>query len=198
MRVVRSPQSLIRFDLPFKPLPDVDRLRPEACAGCGLPRGQPGALGLHGHGIRSRQQRGPGGFGEKPTITEVVIRRYICTACGAITTVTPPLVRRKLFSPLAIAWALALYGLLDAAPRHIRALISPWRIVGAGAAHTWRSVGRWAAEAEQLFATPAPGPDATLRARAHRAAMALCARAGPSTRDLPPDHRAAIGATQRP
>lgn len=195
----RSTHTLIRFDLPFNThLHDVDTLRPLACTGCRRPRGQPGALRLHGHGIRHRQQRGPTALDQPSTIIDVPIRRYICTDCHAITTVTPPMLPRKLFSAFAIAWALALYGLLHQPPRVIRKRISPWTHWGDTAAHTWRSLARWAREAHHLFATPQPHDDASLRDRAHRVAMTLSARAGPDTRDLPLHHRAAIGATQSP
>ena len=195
----RSTHTLIRFDLPFNTdLHAVDRLRPLACSACGRPRGQPGALGLHGHGVRQRQQRGPLGFDQAPTIIAVPIRRYICTTCHAITTVTPPMRPRKLFSAFAMAWALGLYGLLGQSPRQVRERINPWAIWGATAAHTWRSLARWAREADRLFETPPSHDDASLRTRAHRVAMALSARAGPDTRHLPLDHRAAIGATQAP
>lgn len=195
----QSTHTLIRFDLTFNTrLRSVDELRPAACAACNRPRGLPGALGLHGHGFRSRQQRGPTAIDQRPTIIAVPIRRYICTACHAITTVTPPILPRKLFSAFAIAWALALYGLLDQPPVRIRNRVSPWAHWGHTAANTWRSLTRWARQAHHLFATPPPTDDATLRNRAHRTAMALSARAGPDSRDLPRDHRAAIGATQTP
>ena len=196
----RSTHTLIRFDLPFNTdLHTVDRLRPLACSACNRPRGAPGDLGLHGHGVRYRQQRGPTDFDHAPTIIDVPVRRYICTACHAITTVTPPMLPRKLFSAFAIAWALALYGLLGRPPRVVRQRISPWAILGAAGAQTWRSLARWAGTAQQLFATPPVRDDASLRDRAHRVAMTLSARAGPDIRDdVPQDHRAAIGATRSP
>lgn len=181
----RSTHTLIRFDLPFNTcLHDVDSLRPLACSACHRPRGLPGALGLHGHGVRRRQQRGPVQVDQPPTIIAVPVRRYICTACHAITTVTPPMLRRKLYSAFAIAWALALFGLLGLPPPHVRTRVSPWSIWGSNR-QTWRSLTRWACEGHVLFGTPWPGDDATTRHRAHRIAMALSARAGPQDAGTP-------------
>ena len=200
MELTRSTHTLIRFDRPFNswiqaPL-HIDDLRPLACVACAHPRGLPGSLGLHGHGVRARQQRGPQDPQAAPTVVNLRLRRFICTACRAVMTVAPPIVARKLFSAFAIGWALALYGLLAMPPVQVRARINPWRIHGAGAAQTWRSLTRWACEAHDLFAGPPPAANGDLRQRAQRASMALAARAGPSTRDRPLDHRAAIGATQ--
>ncbi len=194
----RSTHTLIRFDLPFNTcLHDVDSLRPLACSACRRPRGLPGALGLHGHGIRRRQQRGPLQVDQAPTIIEVPVRRYLCTGCHAITTVTPPMLPRKLYSAFAIAWALALFGLLGLPPPQVRTRVSPWPIWGS-TTQTWRSLTRWAREGHVLFGSPWPGDDATTRHRAHRIAMALSARAGPQEPGTPRHQLAAIGGMRAP
>lgn len=200
MELIRSVHTLIRFDRPFKswidrPL-DIHDLRPRACVGCGCVSGPRGRLALHGHGVRERQQRGPADLGAPPKIVTLKLRRYICVHCHAVMTVAPALVRRKLFSAFAIAWALALFGLLSEPASQVRARVSPWQVRGAAAASTWRTLHRWAADAHALFGTPAASADTDLRRRAHRVSMALAARAGPTTRDVPIDHRAALGAAQ--
>ncbi|HEY4180213.1 MAG TPA: DUF6431 domain-containing protein, partial [Kofleriaceae bacterium] len=90
-------------------LPTVEAARPSACV-CGVPSREPGrGLGLHGHGVRERQLRGPAAAGPPMTAT-LVCRRYRCTSCGAVLLVVPRGVApRKHYGYAAIAMALTLW-----------------------------------------------------------------------------------------
>jgi hypothetical protein len=135
---------------------------------------------LHGHGVRSRQVRGPATHEGPPTLRVTAVRRYLCTRCGATPTVTPSdILPRRLFSAPAIALALALFGVSEVALTDVRARISPWATVGATAAAGWVSLRRWVADvrAGRLFSVRAVPETWTARQVAARAATTLAARA---------------------
>ena len=76
---------------------------------------------LHGHGTRSRSQRGPTAPGEAPRDGTVGVRRYQCKGCGQTSTVAPRgVVRRRLYAVTAIGMALALFGLSRYSPAAVR------------------------------------------------------------------------------
>jgi hypothetical protein len=131
-------------------MPSVSMVRPARCAACGAAsRPAGGLLGLHGHGTRIRQVRGPPGLDEPSVVLELRVRRYLCTRCGGTQTVTPAqVVTRRLYSLAAIVWALALWGLEMLSAPAVRARVSPWRTVGPGSVHRWDSLARWAASAK--------------------------------------------------
>jgi hypothetical protein len=127
-----------------------------------------------------------------------MIRRYLCTACGGSTTVAPSeTLTKRLYTAPAIAWALALFGLLAASPRAIRRLVSPWRIWGPTSGVRWQTLGRWAAAAAEgrLFACvramPAEWP---ARQVAGRVAATLSACTLPCLEPPPLDVQAFHGA----
>lgn len=127
-------------------------------------------LVLHGHGLRARTTFVLGSHGAE--ITEVLARRYVCCACGAVVLVVPAEVaRRHLYTLCVIAGALAAWshGLLPA--RAVRAAYGAFPIVGA-AARGWPSLVRWIRGASRLW--PRLGPQAAASPR--RAAHALSAR----------------------
>ena len=98
---------------------------------------------IHGHGVVERQQRGPPGPGEAAACAVLAIRRYLCTACGAVMRVVPgSCAASKHFSGAAIGLALALWGAGKSAAE-VRAEVSDWKVVGAGA-RGWRALSRWA------------------------------------------------------
>ena len=69
-----------------------------------------GLLGLHGHGLRERQLRGPTAADGSPTTVTIVCRRYQCTHCDAVLTVVPRGVAPfKHYGFAAIAMALAVW-----------------------------------------------------------------------------------------
>ena len=117
------------------------------------------------------------------------LRRYRCTACTAIITVGPrDMLTRRLYSGPAIAWALALYGVLKLSTVAIRQRVSPLAIVGATAFTRWKTLLRWvsAVAAGRLFTcVRPPPPDWSPRQVAERAAATLAAHAVPSP-DPPP------------
>ena len=194
--VVQSALDIKRW---LQRTPTVEEARPSHCPACGIashPVGGP--LRLHGHGVRGREVRGPGGPTELAAAVDVKARRYRCLPCGAVLVVVPRQVRgRRLYSVAAIGLALALWGLALATASEVRRRISPAKILGHAAAPGWSTLRRWARAVAQrrLFAqTPLPGPGASLRGVAASAAASLAASADPSTRAEPIEHRAFLGA----
>jgi hypothetical protein len=138
---------------------------------------------VRGHGLRTRQLRGPPTPHATPVVTEVRVRRYRCTRCGAVLTVVPAeTLTRRLYSAAAIAWALALYGLSLLAPAAVRELVSPWQVVTASSATRWRTLSRWcrAAADGRLFTRLPPLTGATVRQVAAAAAISISAHAVPA------------------
>lgn len=156
-----------------------------------------GNIVLHGHGKRGRQLRGPSAPGEQPELLLFNVRRYHCMACGATCTVVPAEgLTRRLYGASAIAWALALFGVLAMAAAKVRERVSPWKVVGPGGAGRWPTLLRWASAAGDrrlwrcIRASP---PSWTLRRVAERAATTLAGYAplGPAP---PLDAQAFLGA----
>jgi hypothetical protein len=120
-----------------------------------------GAVVLHGHGKRGRQVLGPEEPGGQPVQREVRVRRYRCQACGGTCTVAPWEVwHKRLYSLGAVAWALALWGLLGLGLAAVRERTSPWVHVGATSARRWRTPQAWveAVEARRLLGRVRPWP----------------------------------------
>lgn len=171
-------------------MPSVEEARPACCPRCEA-ASQPidGPLGLIGHGMRTRQVRGPLEPGGEPTTLEVDVRRYRCRTCGAVCTVLPRgLVPRRHFSSAAIGQALLRYGQMQQSQREVRQHTSPWRIVGEAAVTGWATLRRWIAALANgaLFAQVRAAPaEFTARQRAERAALTLAAQAPASMAHLP-------------
>ena len=127
-----------------------------------------------------------------------MVRRYHCIACGAVTTVAPSeTLTKRLYTASAIAWALALFGLMAATPAAIRELVSPLRIWGATSAARWQTLLRWAAAAAEgrLFPTVRAMPDEwPARTVAARVTALLSACTLPSPEPPPLDVQAFDGA----
>lgn len=178
-------------------VPAVDSVRPGTCPCCGRAGSPPGKqLGIIGHGLRERQQRGPLEAGGAPEVVTVQVRRYACR-CGAILMVVPrETLRGRLYTASAVAWALALFGVEHAPPADVRRRTSPWSVVGATAVSGWATLRRWvrAVRASRLLSKvrPAP-PDFTDRQIAERAAMTAAALAPPSLATLAISSRAFAG-----
>lgn len=195
-RVIRSRISVNRW---MECEPSVDAARPATCAVCGAasrPAGR--ALVLHGHGLRSRQLRGPPSPGSPPRLREVRVRRYACRCCDAVLTVVPREVApRRHYAATAVALALALVGVLGRSQAEVRAAVSEDVVVGACATYRWRTPSRWvdAVAARALFPDlPATAAAGDRRAIARRAAMAIGAHAPPSLPESAPELRAFVGA----
>lgn len=184
----RSPIRIVHSHLDLKTwlarTPTADEARPGQCPACqapGRPLGE--RLGLWGHGLRQRQQRGPL-EPEGPSQTVVLsARRYLCTRCRALVLVVPRgVMPRRHYAAAAIALALFLYGFLGLPLPEVRRRVSPWRVVGAAAATGWATLVRWVGAARRgaLFCCVRPCPkDFSLRQVAQRAAATLCAFALP-------------------
>lgn len=187
----RSPTRIVHLALGVKSWiaapPSVEEARPGRCPSCGA-AGRPlgGPIGLHGHGRRDRQQRGPSTADGAPEVAVVALRRFRCVGCGAVITVVPLEVEpRRHFSRPAIALALGLWSLSSLPPREVRRRISPWLITGAtAAAEGWVSLRRWAraAAAGRLFRAMARAFEGSLRHVAGRVAQTAQAHAPPSVR----------------
>lgn len=178
-------------------VPEVEAVRPAQCVGCGAASRCPGqALTVVGHGVRERQLRGPREPGAKPEELTISQRRFRCLKCGVVMVVAPAQVLRyRLFSSVAIVSALVLYGVDLVTAARVRRLISPWQVMGAAAAQTWKTLGRWLAAAQAntllpLTRTLPPRP----RAAASAAAWMLAALAPPAFRVHPLAHQAVAGA----
>ena len=147
---------------------------------------------MHGHGLRSRQVRGPATADGPSVLRLTAVRRYLCTKCGSTTTVAPrEVATRRLFSACAIGLALALFGVSKLSLSEVRARISPWATVGATSAATWGTALRWVAavRAGRLFEVRDAPVTWTARQIAARAATTLAARAPvrPGTDDVVAD-----------
>lgn len=119
-----------------------------------------------GHGLRGRTVEGPPGPGEPPRLTEVVSRRYVCRACGAILVVLPLGVGRGFrYALAAIGWALSLWSHERATAAEARARTSTAKTVGASSLTCWASLRRWTRCAPRLFGV-VPRASGTLRERA--------------------------------
>jgi hypothetical protein len=180
-------------------LPTVAAARPARCPVCDAPSCPVGgAIQLQGHGLRERQVRGPMGPDEVATMITIVARRFRCVPCGAVVLVVPREVHgRRVYTASAIAFALALWGLVLATVARVRRRVSPAKYIGDTAVTGWTTLRRWARDVARgrLF-SPAPDPpaSATLRLVAANAAKVLAASADPTTRALPIEHRAFLGA----
>lgn len=193
MRKDRSGKGIIRSAVDVKSwlaeTPDVSAVRPSHCPFCDAPSRPPGgALGLWGHGLRGRQQRGPLGADDTPVTVTVEARRYLCVHCDGVCLVVPRSVApRRHYARAAIALALTLYGLCGEPVREVRRRTSPWRVVGDTAQGGWVTLRRWIAAARRgglLAGVPGWSDAATPRQIAERVAQRLVALAPPSARGL--------------
>jgi len=160
----RSTSRILGIDIDIKVwlahLPSVEEARPGKCHQCGAASRTGGAIGLHGHGLRERQVRGPLEPGGEPRLICLWLRRYLCTSCKATMTVGPKALRVfRLFSAPAIALALALWAVAGHSAPAVRAAVNPLGEAGAASARTWVTLRRWAADARRLFSEVRPWPD---------------------------------------
>ncbi len=159
-----------------------------------------GRVQLQGHGTRERQVRGPCEAGAGAALVVVEARRYRCVPCGAVLIVVPREVwGRRVYSASAMGLALALWGLVKATASQVRRRVCPATVLGAAGATGWATLRRWARDIRRrllLPRVPPSGPSVSLRGVAARAASVLAASADPTTRALPIEHRAFLGAAQ--
>jgi hypothetical protein len=165
-------------------MPSVDRVRPARCPCCGCgSRPTGGQLRLYGHGLRERQMLGPVEPLRDPVALDVMCRRYLCVACGAVVLVVPSgMLSGRRYSGPAIAQALALFGLGRLSPAEVRLRTSADKIVGTTASTGWVTLLRWceAVRDGRLFPDVRACPASfTRRQVAERAASAIGGRAPP-------------------
>jgi hypothetical protein len=182
----RVVQSKLESKFWLQKLPSPDEVRPACCVGCGAPAREPGrSLGIVGHGVRDRQQRGPTAVDAAPAVISVPVRRYLCVRCETTMTVVPREVEpRRHYSKPAIALALARLGLLGETAATIRRAVSPWAIVATAG---WPTLRRWihAVARGALFASACPRPGASSAEIARRVAQVALAHAPPTERGAP-------------
>jgi hypothetical protein len=175
--------------------PSAGSARPAACVDCGeASRPAGGRLGLHGHGLRDRQVRGPLDADGPSTTVVVACRRYLCVACGAILTVVPRGVApRRHYGHAAIAMALALWAIVGEPVGGIRRRVCAWRHSHEPGTR-WPTLRRWARAARDA------GGDGgvTLEAAAARAAQIAIGRAPPEARHGPRWAQAFAGGSAMP
>src|SRR5690606_19508329 len=109
--------------------PTVEEVRPGRCPRCeAASRPAGGPVGLHGHGLRERQIRGPFAIDAAPTTSVIACRRYRCIACGAVMTVVPLGVEpRRYYGRAAICLALGLWVLAGEPMAEVRRRVCAWR-----------------------------------------------------------------------
>lgn len=182
----RSHWTIVRSAIDVKSwlarTPSVEEVRPGRCPRCETASRPVGRrLGLWGHGLRDRQQRGPLEPRGQPVEVVIRARRFLCRPCGAVLLVVPSgVMAGRLFSAAAIGVALLLFGVDGLSMAATRTRVSPWHRVGATAAVSWLSLRRWAraARAGRLWACVRPAPVRfTARQVAERAARTLSALA---------------------
>lgn len=96
------------------------------------------------------------------------------------------LLRRRLFTAMAIALALAAWSIGGQSDAEVRARVNPWTVVGATAQARWNALRDWAAAAGRGALWPSIVVDAswTRRDIAHRVAQILISRGPPVHDDL--------------
>ena len=203
MRETQGSRETVRSTISVKSwlleMPSVAAVRPSCCPVCkaaSTPVG--GGIVVQGHGKRPRQGWGPAAPRAAPEMLALLVRRYRCIACRALTTVAPSeTLTKRLYTAPAVGWALALFGLLLMTPRAVRELVSPLRIWGTTSAVRWQTLLRWtgAAAEGRLFpsvrALPREWPPRTVAARV---AATLSACTLPSPEPPPLDVQAFHGA----
>jgi hypothetical protein len=127
----------------------------------------------------------------------IVARRYRCTRCHAVPVVVPREVRAKrLYSASAIGLGLALWGLMKMSAKAVRERVDPAKIHG-DSIFGWAMLRRWAqdvASGKLFVGMPRAPPGSKLKSVAEAAAAALAASADATTRSLPLELRAFVGA----
>ncbi|MCP5066043.1 MAG: hypothetical protein GY946_05690 [bacterium] len=122
-------------------LPSVEEARPDCCVWCKAPSRPVGsALAVWGHGTRERQLCGPLEPGGKAKRAFVVVRRYLCRACGRAMTVLPRFATERCWYPLWVVVAALADWVCGESLAQVRRHLSPDATWGWG----WPSVRRWA------------------------------------------------------
>lgn len=162
------------------------------CGAASRPSG--GGLGLHGHGLRDRQVRGPLTAEDPSTWVVIACRRYECTTCGAILTVVPRgIAPRRHYGYAAIAMAFALWAIMHEPVAEVRRRVCSSRI-SHDAPTRWPTLARWARSARDAFGDASM----TLEIAAARAAQIAIGCARPHLRHEPRWAQAFAGGSAMP
>ncbi len=170
----------------------VEAARPPRCIQCGGAKQAGGRVMIVGHGLRTRSVVDLARY-----VVDVTLRRYRCRRCGAVMTVGPAEYSpRRQYTLGAIALALALWSLGEAAEHTVRARVSvQWQIAD-GTLKRWPVLRRWARSVPDLFGI-SDVYEAAPRAVAARVCRVLAARAPPAAQELAIVDRAVSGAVGR-
>lgn len=122
----------------------------------------------------------------------LVVRRYRCTGCGAVSTVVPRgVAARRHYGHAAIAMALALWAIVGQPAKAVRQRVCAWQI-GGELARDWTTLRRWARAAGAKLGIGSP------IAAAARAAQIAIGRAPPTLREAPAEALAFAGGSAMP
>jgi hypothetical protein len=128
---------------------------------------------LHGHGLRARTVIVR--VGGRSKLTEILARRYVCCACGAVALVMPAdVARRCLYTLSVIAAALAHWSHGGWSAAAVRSALGAFSLLG-DAATGWPSLVRWTRIAERLWSRIGRLTCSSPRALAHRVSAKLAA-----------------------
>jgi hypothetical protein len=181
----RATSRVAQFDLDVNTwrlcLPNVSAARLSCCPVCNAPAIIDGRIILHGHGLRTRALRGPLEPGGEPCEIEVLMRRYQCQRCKAVTTVGPRGLTSRRYLTMVIVLALWLWSACDRActrlDASVRARVCPVPANPyAARPERWTTLRRWAKDFADAHASSSS--PATLRQAAHREAQ-RCRAIGP-------------------
>ena len=162
-----APMCLVSLDLDVKSWtqrpPSVEAARPSRCPACDVGSRSDGIV-VQGHGLRVRDVitvDGP---------VELRLRRYRCRHCGHTMTVAPwPLVSRRRYTAVAIAYALALWAWFEQTAATVRSALRPGQRIGDGTLGDWPVLRRWARTTGRIFGECCPNaPEVTPRSAARR------------------------------
>jgi len=137
--------------------PSVDAVRPGRCPECGAAsRPTGGKLGLHGHGLRERQVRGPLDPDGPSVCVTVACRRFRCEFCKAIVMVVPRGVApHRHYGYAAIAMAFTLWMLVGMPVTEVRRRVCAWPISDESPSR-WPTLRRWARAARAALGCGSP------------------------------------------
>jgi len=110
--------------------------------------------------------------------TGLLLRRYRCVGCGAITVVAPRgVLPRMRYHAVAVALALSLWSSEQWSGWRVHEAVSPHAGDGNERLHGWRSLSRWARGSRRLWPWLRAPPGGDARAAALHTARCLAARA---------------------
>jgi len=179
-------------------LPSAAAVRPGQCSACraaSQPAGSP--VVLQGHGVRARVCLGPVNVAAGGESRTVLVRRYLCARCGAVTVVAPRgLLPRRLYAAAAIGLALGLWGLQAQPSAEVQAQVA--RQGSRLGQRRWRTLARWAASAgtggvfSEVQVADGTGRESR-QSLAARVANVLLGWVPPTCRAMPEEARYCIG-----